>query len=233
MSECPAVIAALPRELKSLVKGWTRKELTGNISVYTNGFAVAACAGMGEGRASLAVQAAMKAQREAGRPVTTLISVGLAGACDPELRVGDIVRPGVVIDSRTGERFDSSESQQVLVTTPVIASVAEKGRLLESYHASAVDMEAACVARIARGHGIRFQAIKAISDESGYELEELSKFLTSNGRFREAAFGFYAAVRPTLWGKVVELARSSGRAVEALTTALEPIVNPDGLLPAL
>lgn len=221
MKECPAIVAALPRELKLLVKGWTKRELPGKILVYTNGFAVAACAGMGETRAALAVGAAIDLQREAGLPVTALISVGLAGACDPALGVGEIVRAGVVIDSRTGERFDNSQFRQVLVTAPTIASVAEKRRLFSSYQASAVDMEAAGVARIASAHGLYFQATKVISDESDYELEGMSGFSTADGQFREAAFAFHAALRPGLWRNVAQLAHNSGRAVQALTDEME------------
>jgi adenosylhomocysteine nucleosidase len=220
MKECPAIIAALPRELKSLVKGWTKRELPGKIFVYTNGFAVAACAGMGEDRAALAVEAAMRVQREAGRPVTALISVGLAGACDPSLRVGSIVRVGELIDSRTGERFSNSQFKQVLVTSHWIASVKEKRRLYASYWASAVDMEAAAVARIAQGHDLYFQAIKVISDEADFEVDSLSEFATQEGQFREVAFALYAACRPRLWGKVVRLARNSERALASLTAEL-------------
>ncbi|MBB5057662.1 adenosylhomocysteine nucleosidase [Granulicella aggregans] len=220
MSDCPAIIAALPRELKSLVKGWTKRELPGKIFVYTNGFAVAACAGMGEARAVLAVEAARKVQQEAGRPVTALISVGLAGACDPALRIGDIVRAGDVIDSRSGEHFSNSQSKQVLITSPSIASVKEKQRLYASYRASAVDMEAAGVARIAQGHQLDFQAIKVVSDEAGFEIEGLSRFATRDGQFREAAFAMYATMRPYLWKKLIALAGNSGKALVSLTDVL-------------
>ena len=152
--------------------------------------------------------------------MTALISAGLAGACDPALRVGDVVRAGVVIDSRTGESFADAEFKQVLVTSHAIASVREKARLRASYHADAVDMEAATVARLARAHGLAFRAVKAISDEADFELDGLAKFATADGQFREAAFAMHAAVRPALWGKVIGLARNSGKAVAALTEAL-------------
>jgi len=218
--ECPAIIAALPRELKQLVRGWDKRELPGKIFIYTNGFAVAACAGMGGARASLAVEAAMAAQAAADRPVTALISVGLAGACDPALQVGDIVRAGEVIDSQSGEHFSNSQFRRVLVTSRTIASVREKQRLYASYHASAVDMEAATVAGIARGHDLYFQAIKVISDGADFEIDGLSRFATADGQFREASFAFHAMVRPMLWGKVATLARNSDRALSALTAEL-------------
>ncbi len=216
MTECPAIIAALPREVKHLVRGWRAQRLPNDIVVYTNDFAVVACAGMGPQRATLAVQAAL-----AAKPVTALLSVGLAGACDPALRVGDIVHAGVVIDAQTGERHSIPRYDQILVSTPTIASVKEKQRLYESYLASAVDMEAATVARIAQGHSLPFHAIKVISDDANFELEELSQFATQNGQFREAAFAAYSVVRPRLWPKLIKLAQNSKLAVQSLTAELQ------------
>jgi adenosylhomocysteine nucleosidase len=216
MKERPAIIAALPREVKDLVRGWQVRTLPNRTIVYTNDFAVVACAGMGPGRATLAVQAAM-----AVKPITALLSVGLAGACDPSLQVGDIVRAGVVVDARSGERYNNSQFKQVLVSAPAIASVREKRRLYESYWASAVDMEAATVARIAQAHGLYFQAIKAISDDATFELQELARFATQDGQFREAAFAAYSVARPRLWSKLFHLAGNSKRAVQSLTAELQ------------
>ena len=216
MKECPAIIAALPREVKQLVRGWQEHRLPGRIIVYTNDFAAVACTGMGPARATLAVQAAMSI-----KPITALLSVGLAGACDPSLHVGDIVRAGVVVDTQSGERFSNPEFEQVLVSTPAIASVHEKQRLYASYRASAVDMEAATVARIAQAHNLPFQAIKVISDEATFELKELARFATHDGQFCEAAFAAYSAARPQLWTKLFHLAGNSKRALQSLTTELE------------
>jgi adenosylhomocysteine nucleosidase len=215
MRPIPAFIAALPREVSGLVKGWERRQLAGGVVVYSNGDAVVTCAGMGAARVALAVQAAMDVL-----PVTDLISVGLAGACDPKMRVGEIVRAGVVVDARSGERFDNSQFRQVLVSTDAIASVKEKARLHASYSAAAVDMEAAAVARLAQMHGLDFHAIKAISDEADFEMEGLARFSTAEGQFREAAFALHAALRPALWRKVIVLGRNSSKAVSALTEAL-------------
>jgi adenosylhomocysteine nucleosidase len=220
MRESLAIIAALPREVKHLVRGWQEHRLPGNIVVYSNDVAVVACAGMGAARATLAVQAAMSI-----RPVTVLLSVGLAGACDPALRVGEIVKAGVVVDTQSGERFSDSQFRQVLASAPGIASVDEKRRLFASYKASAVDMEAATVARIARAHELDFHAIKAISDEATFELQELARFATHDGQFREAAFAAHATVRPQMWAKLFQLAGNSKRAIEALTGELESQIN--------
>jgi adenosylhomocysteine nucleosidase len=216
MKECPAIIAALPREVKHLVRGWQEHRLPNKTVLYTNDFAVVACAGMGPARATLAVQAAM-----AMKPVTALLSVGLAGACDPSLKIGDVIHAGVVVDTQSGERYCNSEFKQVLVSAPAIASVREKQRLYESYRANAVDMEAATVARIAQAHNLHFQAIKAISDDASFELQELARFATQDGQFREAGFAAYSVVRPRLWSKLFHLAVNSKRAIQSLTAELE------------
>ena len=216
MSECLGVIAALPMEIKPLVRGWQEHRLPGKVLAYTNDHAVVACAGMGADRATLAVRAAM-----ALKPVTMLLSVGLAGACKPMLEVGNVVRAGVEVDGRTGERYVAGEEfREIEVTTDAIASVAEKARLRATYGADAVDMEAATVARLARGHGLKFRAFKAISDAADFELEELGRFATADGQLREGAFAAYAALRPWMWGRLIRLARNSHEAVETLTAAV-------------
>jgi adenosylhomocysteine nucleosidase len=216
MKECPAIIAALPREVKHLVRGWQEHRLPNKIVLYTNDFAIVACAGMGPARATLAVQAAM-----AIKPVTTLLSVGLAGACDPSLKIGDIVHAGMVVETQSGERYSNSQFRQVLVSVPGIASIKEKRRLYESYRAAAVDMEAATVARIAQAHNMRFHAIKSISDDASFELRELTRFSTKDGQFREAAFAAYSIAQPRLWSKLFHLAVNSKRAILSLTAELE------------
>ena len=209
------IIAALPREVKALVEGWERRKTTHNVCVWTKGNAVVVCAGMGAVRAAMAVDAAMAAMA-----LTNLISVGLAGACDSALKVGEIVRVGVVIDCATGERFNDATAQQVLVTTDSLASVREKARLRAAFGADVVDMEASTVARIAGERRLAFHAIKAISDESDFEIEGLSRFATADGQFREGAFALHAALRPGMWGKVIALGRNSGVALTALIEEL-------------
>ena len=65
MRPTPAFIAALPREVSGLVKGWERRRIADGVVVYSNGEAVVACAGMGASRVALAVRAAMDALKPA------------------------------------------------------------------------------------------------------------------------------------------------------------------------
>jgi adenosylhomocysteine nucleosidase len=210
-----AIIAALPREVAGLVKGWQEQRERG-VFVWSSAEAVVVAAGMGEARATLAVGAAMQSG-----PVSELISVGLAGACDPAIAVGSVMEAAEVIDVRSGEHFATAgDGAGTLVTGSAIASVREKARLFEAYGAAAVDMEAATVARLAMGRGIPFRAIKAISDDYAFELESLGKFETKYGHFDTAGFALHTAVRPHTWGKTIRLGRESSRALAALTVVL-------------
>lgn len=184
--------------------------------VYESAETVVACAGMGCERVSRAVEATV-ARGQVGR----LLSVGLAGACDHALHAGGVVRCGTVIDVRSGERFSADGGEAVLATSSGIASVDEKRRLFESYGAAAVDMEAACVARLARARGLGFGALKAISDDAAFAMDGLDRFTTAEGQIRELAFALHTAVRPSRWAGVMRLGRNSALALRALTEAVE------------
>ena len=221
----PVFIAALRREVAGVLRkgGWQtdHSKHARNIHVYFKDDAVLAWAGMGAHRASLAVEAAL-----ALGPASELISVGWAGSCDSGVQPGAVIQPGIVIDAMTGERFFLSElsttdAAQIVVSVTSPAGAVTKHRLGISYSASAVDMEAATVARIAHAHNIPFSAIKAISDGVDFELEEIGQFSTSDGQFEEAAFAFYVVPRPWLWKSVLSLAKGSKLAAEHLGAEIE------------
>ena len=212
-----AIIAALPRELAGLTRGWReiRSEDRG-VTAFERESTVAVSGGIGCDRVSKAVAVAL-----AFGGVEKLISIGLAGACDPSLKTGDALRFGTVIDVRSGERFEAEGGDAVLATSNTIAGVAEKSRLHASYGAAAVDMEAACVARLARAHGVSFSAIKAISDDAKFALDGMDRFVTADGQFRELAFALYTALRPARWRSTIELGRNSAAALKTLTALVQ------------
>jgi len=219
-----AIIAALPREIAGLVRGVPadRELLRRGVHVYRLPDAIFVTAGMGATRVTLAVEAALHSA-----PVTTLISVGLAGGCSPSFTSGVVEEVALVIDARTGERFISSTatSGPTLATVDAVAGVQEKARLAATYGAALVDMEAATVARLALANGLRFRAIKAVSDAHSFELPSLARFSGRRGEFRAAAFALHLALRPQHWSKAVQLGRDSHRALSALTAKLQQVVR--------
>lgn len=213
------MVAALEREVGGLIKNWkrTERELEGRKFVFfEHGDRVMVCGGIGVEAARRAAEAAIVLYR----PVLVQ-SVGFAGALQSGLRVGDIFSPAIVLDARDGSRVEIKGGNGVLLTCMAVASRTQKAHLAEAYGAQAVDMEAAAVAAAARCHGIAFRATKVISDGLGFEVPKTAPFIDGQGRFRNASFVLFAALRPWLWGRVATLARNSRKAARILSEHLE------------
>ncbi len=233
-----AIIAALPGELKPLVKEWRRLPSPGrHILMWTrtdgNGdAAIAVCAGMGAEAARRAFAAA-----EAHGPLDVVLSVGVAGALAPKghpgaSRVGDCRVLTQVIDAQTGERFPLAAStlaggEKVLsiATTARVADAAEKRRLFETYGAVMVDMEAATVARLAAMRAIPMGCIKAVSDDAEARLPDLNRFIDATGQLRFPSFLLHVALRPQSWGPLMALGSGSARASKALAGVVEEFLR--------
>ncbi|HUA17006.1 MAG TPA: hypothetical protein VMG31_17055 [Verrucomicrobiae bacterium] len=217
-----AIVAALEREVRPLVRRWqaVEREYSGRrFKFFAQEDAVVVCGGMGA-----------EAGRRAAEAVIALYapqivySAGFAGALDPELVAGAVMRPARVVNAGDGSSVRVNGGKGVLVTFGMVASAEQKANLRESFAAQAVDMEAAAVARAAEGRGIRFAAVKAISDGADFTFPAMQRFVDSAGKFSEARFAWYAAWRPWLWGRVMRMARDSSHAAEALCEQLQAIL---------
>ena len=73
-------------------------------------------------------------------------------------------------------------------------------KLAQSYGAQAVDMEAAAVARGAQARGVRFMAVKAISDESTFAMPSMDRFVDGRVNFAREGLRFCSGA-PVALGK--------------------------------
>lgn len=216
-----AIVAALEREVRPLVKQWRRTEKQHDqrrFQFFENDRAVLVCGGIGPEGARRAAEAIITLYRP-----RLVYSVGYAGALEPGLRVGEIITPARVIDAGDGSSVQIPDGNSVLVSFKQVASPEQKSKLWQSYGAQAVDMESAAVAHAAELKTVPFKALKVISDEFDFDLPGTERFVDSDGRFREGRFAVYAALRPWLWGRVIRLARNSARATKALCRCLSEI----------
>jgi adenosylhomocysteine nucleosidase len=226
-----AIVAALEREVGGLIRSCRRIEhqYDGRRFVFfERDEMVLVCGGIGVEAARRATEAVI------GLYSPTLVqSVGFAGALDASLRAGDVFIPAVVIDGRDGSRVEvddearegQGQGQSKLVTFMAVAGAQQKASLARAYGAQAVDMEAAAVAAAAHAHGVRFGAMKVISDEIGFEMPEMTRFIDAQGRFRTANFAAFVAFRPGLWRRVSILARNCQKAARELGKHLEHYVS--------
>jgi adenosylhomocysteine nucleosidase len=216
------IIAALPGELKPLVRGWEPQHSgVKGLSVWRmlrdRDELIAVSGGMGAN----AVLRAFTAAEFLGA-LDMAISVGWAGALTSQMEAGKCYQPREVIDVQTGERFACSAGDAAvrLVTTPQVADATEKQRLRESYRATLVDMEAATVARLAEMRQVPFYCFKAVSDSEDAKLPDLNRFIDAQGQMQMTSFVAHAALRPRLWGPLLELGRNSSVAAHALAVSV-------------
>jgi adenosylhomocysteine nucleosidase len=213
------IIAALPGELKPLVKDWTRIKTTDSEVrkwVLQSGEDewVAVCAGMG----AEAVRRAF-AEAERGGSLEMVLSVGWAGALRDDMTVGSAQVPTVVIDAQTGEHFDLTQGKRRggLVTTTRVANAKEKMRLVTTYPGAVlVDMEAATVARLAAMREIPLLCIKGVSDGANVVLPDLNLFIDRTGHLKILPFLAFVIFKPRYWPALVHLGRNSARAAAAM-----------------
>ena len=218
-----AIVAALEREMRPLIKGWrvSLKEVSGRrFRFFEKDAFVVICAGIGAEAARRAAEAVI-----AVYDPRVIYSVGFAGALDPALKVGDIVEPRRVMNASDGSSVNFEQGEGTLVSFGSVASPAQKASLRDSYGAQAVDMEAAAVARSAEARGAAFVVVKVISDEFDFNFPAMERFVDSNGQFMEGRFALFTALRPWLWARVARLSRNSNRASQALCDRLRAMIG--------
>jgi adenosylhomocysteine nucleosidase len=218
-----AIVAALDREISSLVKTWhpcVQQHSGHTFRFFESENAVAVCGGIGAEAARRAAEAIIHLYSPA-----LIYSAGFAGAADAKSKIGDIVIPRRVIDARDGSSVDTGTGGGILVSFVSVASPQQKAKLRDAFNAGAVDMEAAAVAKAASARGIRFAAVKAISDQHDFVLPPLDKFVAADGTFNTVSFVLFVFPRPWLWRDVVRLQRNSAKAARALCECLLAIVT--------
>jgi adenosylhomocysteine nucleosidase len=240
-----AIIAAMPGELKPLVRGWQHQRRNG-VDLWRWKFDrsewIAACAGAG---VDAATRAFVEAERDGA--VSSVISTGWAGALSAGLEAGQPYWVSGVVDARTGEQFraegfevaerdgdllphPSDKDKDVarvghptmlwLVTSPKVADEAEKHRLAAAYGAELVDMEAAAVARLAAMREIPFYCVKGISDGLTDQLPDFNRFIAENGQFKLLLFILFILIRPWHWPALMRMGENSSKAACGIRESL-------------
>lgn len=214
-----AIVAALEREVRPLIKDWSstaRPHEGTSFKFFEHESWVVVCGGIGENAARRATEAVIALYHP-----LQVMSAGFAGALDSKLRTGDIFVPARVLDARDCSTVEAlAGGNGILVSASYIAGRKEKAKLADNFGAHAVDMEAAAVARGAQARGVPFSAVKAISDEADFEIPAMNRFVVSDGamqgQFRTGKFVAFALVYPWMWPSLIALARNSSKASKAL-----------------
>ncbi len=225
-----AIVAAMPAELKPLVRGWQHERRNGVDlwrRCFDEGEWVAACAGAGQKAATRAF-----AEVEKDGPISCVISIGWAGALIEGAKPGKAYKVSGVIDSSTGERFDVTQwsTECLVATSPKVADAAEKKRLASTYGAALVDMEAAAVARLAGMRGIPFSCLKGVSDGLSEDLLDFNRFISPEGQFQMSRLLLYVLPRPWHWPALIRMGENSRNASQSIRELLLENMDKPGVI---
>ena len=219
------VLAAMARELRPLARALgLQPGPVGGLPAWRGPRVVAVAVGVGPERARAGANQVLDAVE-----ARLVLVTGLAGALDPALVVGDVVRPSAVVDVRTAR-----------VLVPPLRDVARSGVLatVERVHlgsghprgaatraqlpdgVTAVDMETAAIAAVAEARGIAWDVVRGISDVAGALTPDIAALLSPEGHVHVLAAARLVLRRPQTLGRLVRLGVGANRALRAATRAV-------------
>lgn len=215
-----AIIFADMREARPLVRYWSRLNsswLPKTAEAFQKGNTISVVAGMGPKHAAATARAVI----EEFSP-DLIVSAGFAGAIAENLEPPVVLRPTRVVNGVTGQIYEIATASPgvTLVSSDHVVNEEGKRVLARLHSAAAVDMEGATVAEIAQAAGIRFSGVKVISERADFPMPPFDSFIGDDGCLRIGAFLRWAAVHPKYWVPMIQLARNSATAAEALAEEL-------------
>ncbi len=189
----------------------------------------------GGGRADL-LETRLKAALEGAQAI---LSIGIGGALDPSLRVGDVVIATEVLRPR--RRWETDPAWRVRLvgrlrgarlgpvygSDEMVVHALEKAKLRGRGGALMVDMESHVAARIAAGAGLPFAAIRVVSDTAGLSLPPaVLQGLNEDGGMN--LMGVLAALArdPRQLPALMRTGRDADLAFKALETAADLALQP-------
>jgi hopanoid-associated phosphorylase len=180
------------------------------------------CAGIGAAAARKASSALI------AEGCTALLSLGMAGGLDPDLKAGDVVIARRIVGA-DGRSFATEETWRksllevvagdrvsiapIADSESVVTSVEAKQELRRRTGAAVVDMESMGVAEVAAEASVPFLALRAVADSAECALPAwLLRGVGADGGLRPLAVAGGLLSRPWTWPVVAGLARDSRRA---------------------
>jgi adenosylhomocysteine nucleosidase len=230
------IVCALPIELAPFLARCERvRKYSGSNFVFRGGKydsirIVVVESGTGQARARRATHALLDAHSP-----KWVLCCGFSGALVPGIQVGDIVVGDSIVDLQgqslmidVGFPADPKQgihTGRLLTHDAIVRLVPEKQQLAKHFSALAVDMESLAVAQVCRERGVRFLAIRVISDDltSDLPVEVLSLVgPTGTTRFGAAIAAIFS--RPSSVKDMWKLRTSAQIAAKRLATFLDGVV---------
>ena len=174
---------------------------------------------------------------------STLVSIGYAGAVQPELNVGDLVIADTIIEEKKKGKYspDSDWLNRakdvscpegfkaivggLLTVDNVIHDSLSKQELGKNYGVQAVEMETSAIAKVAEEKDVPLLSLRVISDRLDQELLDSSSFLGSDGEISTLKAGWYVLTHPSSIKSALSLRSQTQIATQALTKFLSNLLH--------
>lgn len=165
--------------------------------------------------------------------VDYLISAGLAGALDPELKLGDLLiaenySSKELLESPRLHLEEASIYLAPIVSAPAIVETKEaREKLARESGAAAVDMETEFIAAACAEHGVPMMSLRAISDTVAEPFPAPAKVLFDVERQRIPAgrLAFYLVTHPPAIARLKGYGNRISETRRALTKALSNLLR--------
>jgi adenosylhomocysteine nucleosidase len=199
------LLAPMPSEFAPLVKALSlQRTASGYIGAAGSIELVAAKTGIGTRRAAQATDRLLDAA-----PVDHVMVVGIAGGMGPS-QVGDLIYPEVVVDKDSGTEYrpwhlGDVQSQGRLVTHDDFDMQPEECDALVAAGFIAVDMETAAIAGVCERRGVKWSAVRAISDLVGVTPGDVIGLANPDGTPNVGASIRYLVTKPWRIPQLVRL----------------------------
>lgn len=158
------------------------------------------CAGTAAATSILSVPAGSAAASALeGAAGSSFVILGLCGALDPALHVGDVIAcAGAIFGSESlafdaaltahvGEATGARRGGHALTLDRIVTARAERAALYRETGAAVVEMEGFHLAQRLAGQGCTVAMVRIVSDDASYDLPDISGAIDADGRLRPLA----------------------------------------------
>jgi len=234
----------MDREVRPLVRTLSlQRAFIGDQPVWMGLGVAVAVVGVGT---AVAGPATRQLLADAGAPggVGRVLMVGVAGAVDPSLTIGQLVAPAEVVNRATGTRYRPDHPAgvavggvlatggELAVGPAALADLRAAGvtavDMETAAGVTAVDMETAAVADACEAVGVPWSVLRTISDRlaDGLVDDDVLRLTRPDGTTDLAAVAGYLARRPWRVARLARLGMATDRAVRAVTGAAAALCQP-------
>lgn len=223
-----AILAAMATELKPVARLLGLRPMQGAGNPFLSGSykgmpVIAAVTNMGLAAAQQRTQQLFALRAT----IDHLFVIGIAGALQQSLNIGEVINPVAVVDGRDGiDRFPVNLSERApagtICSSDQLQYDDEYVAMLYQRKVLAVDMESGAIAAECERHGCPYTVIRAVSDRVDEHAKSFDVFHLANtdGSPRYLAALRYVLMRPTQIPYLMAMARGSNKAIAASTAEL-------------